>query len=131
MRLNPKQLAQALYEAVSQVKPAEQEKVLDRFVKVLAEEGALNLWPDIEKELIVLFGKASGKEAAELVTAKEEIKINAGLIETLNSVAKKKLDINRSVDEELIGGVVLKTDDLIFDASIKTQLSKLKSELSK
>lgn len=131
MRLNPKQLAQALYEAVSQVKPAEQEKVLDRFVKVLAEEGALNLWPDIEKELILLFGKASGKEVAELVTAKEEVKVNTELIETLNLAAKKKLDINRSVNEELIGGVVLKTDDLIFDASVKTKLSKLKSELSK
>lgn len=131
MRLNPKQLAQALYEAVSQVKPAEQEKVLDRFVKVLAEEGALNLWPDIEKELILLFGKASGKEVVELVTAKEEVKVNTELIETLNLAAKKKLDINRSVNEELIGGVVLKTDDLIFDASVKTQLSKLKSELSK
>ena len=131
MRLNSKQFAQALYEAVSQVKPAEQEKVLDRFVKVLAEEGALNLWSEIEKELLLLFNKASGKEAAELVTAREEVRINAGLVETLNLAAKKKLEISRTTDEELIGGVVLKTDDLIFDASVKTQLSKLKSELSK
>ncbi len=131
MRLNSKQFAQALYEAVSQVKPAEQEKVLDRFVKVLAEEGALNLWPEIERELTLLFGKASGKEAAELVTAREEVKINTGLVEALNVAAKKKLEISRTADQELIGGVVLKTDDLIFDASVKTQLSKLKSELSK
>ena len=130
MKLNAKQFAQALHEAISQTKAADHDKILDRFAKVLAESGKLGLWPEIEKEFLYLSGKAEGREQASLVTA-QEVQINASLVETLNMAAKKKLDIKKSTDADLIGGVILRTDDTIFDASVKTQLSKLKSELSK
>ncbi|MCL5008848.1 MAG: ATP synthase F1 subunit delta [Patescibacteria group bacterium] len=130
MKLNAKQFAQALHEAVSQTKASEHDKILNRFAKVLAQEGALGLWPDIEKEFLNLAGKAEGKEQAELTTARS-VQVSASLVETLNQAAHKKLEIEKQVDESLIGGVILKTDDVIFDASVKTQLSKLKSELSK
>jgi len=130
MKLNAKQFAQALHEAIGQTKASDHDKILDRFAKVLAQEGMLGLWPEIEKEFLFLSGKAEGRERATIATA-HEVQINAGLVETLNKAAKKKLDIEKSTDEGLIGGVILKTDDMIFDASVKTQLSKLKSELSK
>lgn len=130
MKLNAKQFAQALHEAIGQTKASDHGKILDRFAKVLAEEGALGLWLEIEKEFLSLSGKAEGREQASLVTARE-IQINASLVEDLNKAARKKLEIKKSTNEELIGGVILRTDDLIFDASVKTQLSKLKSELSK
>jgi len=130
MKLNAKQFAQALHEAVSQTKPSDHDKILDRFTKVLAQEGVLGLWPDIEKEFLTLSGKAAGKEQAELITA-HEVQVNSGLVEVLNQAAHKKLEVEKRVETDLIGGVILKTDDVIFDASIKTQLSKLKSELSK
>jgi len=36
-----------------------------------------------------------------------------------------------AVDQNLIGGIIVKVDDLYFDASIQTKINKLKTEFSK
>jgi len=36
-----------------------------------------------------------------------------------------------TVNQDLIGGIIVKVDDLYFDASIKTKINKLKVEFSK
>ncbi|MCL1850721.1 MAG: ATP synthase F1 subunit delta [Bacteroidetes bacterium] len=40
------------------------------------------------------------------------------------------LILHFSVDEKLIGGIIIKIDDLYFDASIQTKINKLKAEFS-
>jgi len=51
------------------------------------------------------------------------------IINTLNKIVKGSLELKKKVDEQLIGGVVIRVDDQLLDASVKNNLEQLKKEL--
>jgi F-type H+-transporting ATPase subunit delta len=127
-KFTSKQYAQALYEAVHETNAKDHDVVLDNFVKILAQAGDLNKYPEIEKEYHLLEMKEKGISSAEVTIAKD-MEINSALINQLNEIIGGKIDIKKKVDEGIVGGVVVRVDDTLIDASIKTQLENLNSEL--
>lgn len=84
------------------------------------------------KELILRsLRKASGKEKAELIFAKEP---SSGDIENIKKSIEKKIgnevDIEVRVDPEIFGGVIVKVANKLFDNSIKSQLNNIKNILT-
>ena len=128
MKLTPQQYAQALYDAVHETNPKDHDLVMDRFVKILAQNGDLNKHSEIEQEYKKLEMGAKGIRQAE-VTVAREAEMNKTIIDELNKIAGTKLDIKTKVDEGIVGGIILKVDDTLLDASIKTQLNNLNSSL--
>jgi F-type H+-transporting ATPase subunit delta len=51
------------------------------------------------------------------------------LAEKLSKATKSQVIVERSVDPELLGGVVARVGSLVFDGSIKSQLEALRREL--
>ena len=51
------------------------------------------------------------------------------LSDALSDITKKKIDINFSTNKDLIGGLKIKIDDMLFDSSLKTKLENAKSKL--
>ncbi|MEG1500340.1 MAG: ATP synthase F1 subunit delta [Clostridiales bacterium] len=51
------------------------------------------------------------------------------LIEALNKITGKKARLAKSVDDQLIGGMVMTIGDTVYDGSIQKQLAKLEEEL--
>jgi F0F1-type ATP synthase delta subunit len=51
------------------------------------------------------------------------------LSDALSNITKKKIDINFSTNKDLIGGLKIKIDDMLFDSSLKTKLENAKSKL--
>ncbi len=69
--------------------------------------------------------------SAELTTAiKADEKIRREIIEKLKQITNKKIDLHSQVDENIIGGYIIKLDDYQYDASIANQLKRLKKEFS-
>ncbi len=126
MKFTSKQYAQALYEAVRETK--DHDKVLDNFVKVLNQNGDLSKHAEIEKEYHLLEMKEQGISEAR-VTVASDLKINSSLINQLNEIVGKKVEIKKQVDEGIVGGVIVRVDDTLIDASIKTQLNNLNRSL--
>lgn len=52
-------------------------------------------------------------------------------IDLLENTFQAKIEMQETVDTELIGGFILKVDDQQYDASVKTSLSKIKKRLLK
>lgn len=50
-------------------------------------------------------------------------------IKILEDTLKAKIDMEEVINPELIGGFILKVEDQQFDASVKTQLSRIKKKL--
>ena len=48
---------------------------------------------------------------------------------SLEKTAGKKVDMTIEEDSSLLGGVVVRVGDIIYDGSIKTQLNNIKSLL--
>lgn len=128
MKLTSQQYAQALYEAVQQTHPKDHETVLENFAKVLAQNGDLGKYEEISEVYKILEMKAKGITQAS-VTVAREMEINRGILDELNKIAGDKLDIKQKVDEGLVGGMVVRVDETLIDASVKRQLSNLKQQL--
>ncbi len=127
-KFSTKDYARALYEAVHETAPKDHDVVLDNFVKILAQNGDLGKYEDIEKEYTLLEMKEKGISEAQ-VTVAREMNINSTIIEELNNVVKGKVELTTKVDEGIVGGVIVRVDDTLIDASVKTQLNNLNQEL--
>lgn len=130
MKYSPKQYAAALMDSLQSTSPGDQEKVLDNFVKVLAENNDLRLFDQIAEEFHKLDLNRQGIKQVNVKSAHPLTKENEkAILEELNKLAKTKFELKQEVDEQLIGGVVIQMDDRQLDASVKNNLEQLKKEL--
>jgi F-type H+-transporting ATPase subunit delta len=88
--------------------------------------------PAIARELGAMIEAKAGRIAAEVVSAKpldpaQLTQITAAL----EQLSGKKVSVSRREDPELLGGVVAKLGDTVYDGSLRTQLRTLREQLSK
>jgi len=122
-----KQLAKALYEVTKDMKGADLKIVLADFVTILAREHKLKKADYIIAEYIKYAKAGEGIQEIEITSARELDE------KTLNHIKKafgNNTEATVKIDESLLGGVRVKTEDRILDASLKTQLLKLRNSLS-
>jgi F-type H+-transporting ATPase subunit delta len=106
-------------------------KYFSNFIKVIASYGRLDLLPQIAteyNELKLKHNKAAEvliKSAVEVTSEQKEI-IKTALAKKLNT----KVNLNFTVDSTLIGGLIIKTGDLVIDSSIRGQLARLLKQLA-
>ncbi len=88
--------------------------------------------PGIARSYIDL---ADDHEGITKVTLKTNVEISEKnrnrFIEIIERDLDTKADLEEIVDEEIAGGYILKVEDLYVDASLKTQLRKIRRELIK
>ncbi len=131
MKFDAKQYAQALFDSLEGTDPKDVDLVLNNFVEVLALNNDTKLFPQIEEEFHKLELAKKGAKLAEVTTAHPLSKENErDIIQELNKIVKGDVEIKKKIDEKLIGGVVVRLDDQLIDASVKKQLEELKDELS-
>ena len=97
---------------------------------VMIENDDMNLLMDVNKSFVVLAKKKLNIAYVE-VTSSSDMDENARmqLSDALSDITKKKIDINFSTNKDLIGGLKIKIDDMLFDSSLKTKLENAKSKL--
>lgn len=101
-------------------------------IKLMAENGRLKTLPEVVDQFEVFRAEAEGKIEAEVVSAfalsdEQEQAIAA----TLKTKLGREITLTTSIDESLIGGVVIKAGDIIIDGSMKSQLESLALSLSR
>jgi F-type H+-transporting ATPase subunit delta len=117
--------AQALYDAVSEVRSEDQDKVIENFARILVESGDSKLLPEIEEAFRTIKNRSEGIKQIEVVTARE----HAEILKTVNEQVGKDSDIKYKIDQNLIGGVIVRVDDTLIDGSIKNSLEELKKAM--
>lgn len=86
----------------------------------------------ISREVDAMIEAKSGRVSAEVVSAKALDDQQLSQITTaLEKLSGKKVDITRREDPALLGGVVAKVGDVVYDGSLRTQLRTLRDELVK
>jgi F-type H+-transporting ATPase subunit delta len=110
-------------------KLTEQQKSL---VKLMAENSRLKLMPAVREQFEVARAKAENKVDAQVVSAFElTAKQTSDLVNTLKNKLGCEITLTTSIDESLIGGVIIKAGDTIIDASMKSQLESLALSLGR
>jgi F-type H+-transporting ATPase subunit delta len=128
MKFTSQQYAEALYDSVHQTHEKDHDKVMDNFVKILAQNGDLAKYDEISEAYKILEMKEKGISQAK-VTVAHDSDLNHTIIDELNKITKSKLEIKTKVDSGIVGGIIVRVDDTLIDASIKTRLDNLNSQL--
>ena len=105
---------------------SERSATLNLLIEILVENKRVSDLYDIAREYIIQYNRYKGKTTAYLTTAVE-------LPESLKAIALsggKKITLESRVEPQLIGGFILRIDDLQYNASIAHKLYGIKEQLS-
>ena len=126
-KISNKQLAKSLSEAVKGLKGADLEKVLINFVGFLVKQRKLKKAEFIISEFVKYSKASEGIREIKITSAR---KLSEKTIAGIKEVFGDKVEAEIDLDESLLGGIQIRTEDKILDASLKTQLLKLKQSLT-
>ncbi len=99
-------------------------------IRLLAENGRLAVLGELAAEFERLRGVAENRVDARVVSARELDQAQQDRIaEALARRLDREVRLQPSVDEELIGGVIVRAGDLVIDASVRGQLQRLATRL--
>jgi len=102
----------------------------ENFVRVLAENGRLDVLAEIRSQYEVLKNEREGVVEAEVYTAFEMDQAQvADLVSRLEKKTGRKVRARVSVDKSLIGGVKIVIGDKVIDGSARAQLGALENAL--
>jgi F-type H+-transporting ATPase subunit delta len=102
----------------------------ENFVRVLAENGRLDVLAEIRTQYEALKNEREGVVVAEVYTAFELDPAQvADLVARLERKTGRKVDARVSLDKALIGGVKIVIGDKVIDGSARAQLGALENAL--
>jgi F-type H+-transporting ATPase subunit delta len=107
-------------------------KMVKNFCFLLAEKDRLAFLPEIQAHYAILLDEAEGIVRGQLTTAFELAGGRQDEIRTmLEKQTNRKVHLDYAVDEDILGGLVLKIGDKVFDASLRAQLDTLKENIKR
>jgi len=126
--LYPLETRQKIMEKISESVKAD--AILTAFLSLLVEKQRAGALPDIAREMQIMVDRDQNISHGVVVSA---IELDSALQEkiqaTLEKITGNKVILETRVDQSIIGGIIAKVGDLVFDGSIKTQLNGLKESI--
>jgi F-type H+-transporting ATPase subunit delta len=102
------------------------------FLYVLLDKERLSHLPMISREIDRSLEELAGRIDAEVVSAKPLSAAQLTQItQVLEKMSGKKVNVAKREDPALLGGVVAKVGDLVYDGSLRTQLRALRDQMNK
>jgi len=109
----------------------EADELVLNFVRLLSEKGRTAELPTIAAELDALADAQEDILDVELTTAHELSEEEFGdILGRIERSSGRKVQATRTVDPDLIGGIVLQAGSMRLDASVKGRLDRLRQELA-
>lgn len=102
------------------------------FLHVLLENKRLELFPLIADYFDLLMHESSGTKIIEVTLNEEASSLEQETIrKQLEDIFSSKLDLSFKKDEEIIAGIIVKTENKMFDASLRTKFTNLTDSVTK
>lgn len=109
----------------------EADPLVRNFLLLLAEKGRIAEVEEIQRELERLVALQARVLELELTTAIELSDSEAArLVEQIEQASGRRVEATRSVDPDLIGGIVIQAGSQRLDASVRGRLDQLRQELT-
>ncbi len=124
------------------IAPEDKEQIIDRvasgrasslfvnLLKVLARHGRLASIRAVHRAAHDLFNEMRGRVRVEVTTAIPlDPSLNSQLAERLGSMLGRQPVLSTRIDPHVIGGIVLRVGDTVYDGSVATQLHRLSGQI--
>jgi F-type H+-transporting ATPase subunit delta len=101
--------------------------ILYQFIILLIKKGRESNLHEVTESFITQYNEIRQVTPVKLITA---VKLDSGMVQTMVTALKakeflKEVELHEEVDEDLIGGFILKYDDKMIDHSVKRRLNEL------
>ena len=107
------------------------DELVRNFLLLVTERGRSSGLEEMKRDLDRLVAEEAGQLTLELTTAVELSDEEAGdIVRQIEAASGRKVEATRSVDGDLLGGVVLQVGSLRLDASLRGRLERLRRELA-
>jgi len=126
-KLIPKQYAKVLYDLVKDAEEKELPQIFKSYIAYLQKEQVLSKAQYIIKEFE---SYSKEKEGITELTITTKSKLSAAIRKEIEKLFDGKLEVTEKTDEDLLGGVIVRSKNTILDASTNTQIKRLKRNLS-
>jgi F-type H+-transporting ATPase subunit delta len=99
------------------------------FLRIFFVKGREKLMGDVAREFVTMYKKHHGISTVKLTTA---VPLSAGVIDALKDklqqqgVTGTQIELESTVDANMIGGFILEVGDLVYDASLAHKLENLR-----
>jgi F-type H+-transporting ATPase subunit delta len=124
-QLDPRAKAQALEDVLGGADP-----LVRNFLLLTVEKNRGGQLHEINREFERLMAAEERRLTVELTTAHELSDDEARqIVGQIESASGRPVDATRSVDADLIGGIILQAGSLRLDASVRSRLERLRREL--
>lgn len=128
-KISPQQYAQSLLEASQEVPQEKISNLVKTFLKVLLKKNDFKKAEKIVLILENLIKKEKGICPVELILPFPLGQEKIILVKELTRILKQKVALKERINPDLIGGFILKFDDVLIDGSIKRKLENLKQKI--
>lgn len=106
------------------------DKMVMNFINVLIDRKRIDQLSGIEKAFREKVDELKGITRGEVISAEPLDEDELGRVtDALSQISGKQVLVTTKVDSNLIGGLVAKVGDMVFDGTIRTQLNQLKESL--
>ena len=124
---NPKLASDEKIRVLDKVFAGKMDATLLTFLKVVSRRGRLNAIRGIYRAAASLRDEAVGRVRVLVTTAQQldEAALKS-LKEKLQNLFKKDVAITSKVDASILGGLIVRVGDMVFDGSVDGQLNLLK-----
>lgn len=124
----PKKIKSKIWQAV--LEAAYAPDMLKSFVELLLENGRIHFLPKIVSKYYSLLLADQGIKPVQIYTSfKLSATEHKALMKQLEKICEQKVELDAHVDESLLGGMILRIDSFMLDASIKSKLNTIKKTL--
>ena len=124
-QLDPAAKASVLDEVTTGADP-----IVTNFLRVVASKGRAGQLRAIAEEFEEIVDREQGRLKVELTTAYELDEGEAqAIVRRIEQSSGQSVEASRSVDPDLIGGMILQAGSLRVDASVRGRLARLRREL--
>jgi F-type H+-transporting ATPase subunit delta len=108
----------------------DEEPLFKNFLQLIAEKGRAGELEDIAHEFERLMAREERRLTVELTTARELTDDEAkAIVAQIEQAAGRTVEATRSVDPNLVGGIVLQAGSYRVDASVRGRLERLRQTL--
>jgi F-type H+-transporting ATPase subunit delta len=131
-KITPKQYATSLYESIKDSHGEELTMRIRNFLLVIKKRKDLKNINKIYQAFVKVYQISEGILSAEVTTSHPlNHKVKEEIIHWLKIETKRDPELTEKVDSEILGGVIIKYEDTIIDASLKNRLNNLQIKLNK
>lgn len=126
MKLSAQSYGKVLYELTKDATAKEMDKIVAQYILFLTRGQMLSKIKYIIKEFVDYAKEKNGISQLKIISARTLSRLE---IESIAKHFGKKTETSADTDKSIMGGVIIKNKNKILDASLKTQLKKLKTQL--